>query len=84
MKLDDVQVLVARRDEFKTCEKVLVQALSGNGLSIKYGDHYINNIKLITKLKATILEHAQKDYDEAKTRLMMLGITEFPPVPTAK
>jgi len=63
---------------------VLKQCLDGGGLSIKYGDHYINHIKVLTKIKAVLLDHAQKEYDEAKTRLMMLGITEFPDVPTPK
>lgn len=84
MKLSDIHVLVARRDEFKKAEALLEQCLSGNGLSVKYGDHYIINDKVLTKVKEVLLQSSQKEYDEAKTRLMMLGVTEFPDVPTTR
>jgi myo-inositol catabolism protein IolC len=84
VKLSDIDMLVTQRKHFMQCNDLLQLALNGRSLSVKYGDHFVSDPKTLEQIKAIILKQAQKNYDEAKTRLMMLGVTEFPDVPTAK
>ena len=84
MKLDDIEMLVAHRKVFKECETMLTACILGIGLSIKYGELYVKDVATLKAVKQVLLVGAEKNYKDAKTKLMMLGVTEFPDVPTAK
>jgi hypothetical protein len=84
VKLSDIDVLVGHRKVFQEQTAMLQACLNRKGLSVKYGDIYIRDVETLKKVQTILLDAAKKQYDEAKTKLMMLGVTEFPDVPTAK
>lgn len=85
MKLADIDVLVAHRKEFMARNDALcrVRTMSEHPGVTLGKSLYITDTDILTKVKALLIGELQKKYDEAKTKLMMLGVTEFPDVPTS-
>ena len=84
MKLSDIDRLVGHRKVFQERTQYLQACLDRKSLSVKYGDVYVRDTDTLKKVQEILIKDAQKYFDEAKTKLMVLGVTEFPDVPTAK
>lgn len=80
MKLDDIDKLNYARTEYLARKGMLQRLCSMQehpGISL--GNHlYVKDADILLKVKSLLVGEVQKKHDEAKTKLMMLGIDEFP------
>lgn len=78
MKLADIDVLVAHRAAYNARRVQLSACMSEKNPAIQMGTEYIKDVDILVKVRALIRSEIQIKHDEAKAKLMMLGITEFP------
>ncbi len=78
MKLEDIDKLNELRTEFNRRRYQLNAVTHSPTRALSYGDHTINDTDILNAVREMIKPMLQKKMDEAKTKLMMLGVDEFP------
>jgi hypothetical protein len=78
VKLEDIDKLNEYRKDWRIRKAQLDSVKYGAVHIVKFGDHTVNDEDILTAVRATVLPLLSKKLDEAKTRLMMLGVDEFP------
>lgn len=79
MKLTDIDQLVNQRKLYIQRSAEL-KAVNGpyNTAAIHVNNQYIKDIDILHKVQALLRAEIKIKYEEQKTRMMMLGVTEFP------
>jgi hypothetical protein len=78
MKLDDIDILNSWRNAYNTL-KIEVKVVSGcHPAMVTFSQTHIRDSEVLRAVRDVTLPILQRKLDEAKTKLMMLGITEFP------
>lgn len=78
MKLDDIDKLNAFRADWKMRRLQEEHILKNYPHPVNFNGQSINDPDILAAVKAVVLPMVKKKLDEAKTRLMMLGVDEFP------
>lgn len=80
MKLDDIDLMISQRSEYHRARTEYKAACSGvetivlKGRQINYAQHR----ELFCKVQMLLRDDLLVKLNDQKTRLMMMGITEFP------
>jgi len=78
MKLNDIDTLVAHRQQYIRRAAELAAASQYTPSSVLCGpSRSISDSDIMCKVAALLREEVKIKYEEAKTRLMMLGVDEF-------
>lgn len=78
MKLNDIDILISARSTFTEKHNVLTSVRRAE-MFLRFGGITITDATMQRAVRAALVPLAEAQFDEAKTKLMMLGITEFPP-----
>ena len=78
MKLEDVDQLVRFKSEFYTAHAQLKAVKGAQPKFIACNNARIDNWKVLAAAQQAMIPIIQTLLDEAKTRLMLLGVDQFP------
>jgi len=78
MKLEDIDVLTSWRRTYQELCAELKSVKAHRPGVVQFGQSYVKHNEVLTVVQLATLPIIEKKLDEAKTKLMMLGITEFP------
>lgn len=79
MKLDDIDILNKERAEYQKRRVQLSSVIGYRPISVAFNNSRVEDGDIMHAVRNTIMPMIQQKLDESKTKLMMLGITEFPP-----
>lgn len=77
MKLDDIDQLNNWRTQFNS-RKYQLKAVQNRPQNVIFGGQTITDNDIMEAVRLTIRPMIQAKLEEAKTKLMMMGIDEFP------
>lgn len=78
MKLDDIDILVTRRAEFKRRWNQFVATKNSTPEGVNIGNSRVDDWDIMVKVGVLLRDEIETKLNEAKATMMALGVTEFP------
>jgi hypothetical protein len=78
VRLEDIDILVAQRSEFWNCRRQLAEVKNNCCNFLRFKSTQIEYPDILDKVRKLVQAELEIKFNEATTRMMQLGITEFP------